>query len=76
MQTFRTALKLASIAGAFVAFASMMFASAERVTVCHETGHGRIVIEVAPQAVPAHLAHGDQVKNPDTKEFICDSPSQ
>lgn len=51
---------------ALLAVASMMAANAGKVEILHRTSKGDFVlISVSANAVDAHLAHGDELANPE-----------
>lgn len=52
---------------------SFLVKKEEKVDVCHVTGDGNktVVINIAPQAVKAHLAHGDALGNCEAPSPVC-----
>lgn len=44
---------------AMVFMSNIAIAQQTQVTVCHQTGNGSVTLEVSPNAVNAHLGHGD-----------------
>jgi len=61
----KQALALAAGAAAIIGmtYGSLSLSAAERVLVCHREGNGSAhVIEIAAEAVKAHLYHGDSLE--------------